>query len=167
MRRLSACAGRPRCLGGVQRDGGTGNDSSFWTVQPCSVMPAAIAGVGPRPGWGRLVWGVQTLSTVPIRYMPCGRVRVWLAKARPRRGSAASRSRNVALSRSMSAVLITPSPCDRRRRVSTRAGVPSPPRRRSERLTTWASKTLRPGRSRGRPPCPGGLDHARFPAWRG
>ena len=57
--------------------------------------------------------------------MPCCSVRVRRASARPRRVSEASRARKVALSRSMEAVLITPSPCDRRRSVSTRAGVPS------------------------------------------
>src|SRR5437764_2143887 len=68
---------------------------------------------------------------------------------------------NVALSRSMYAVLLTPSPCERRLSVSTRAGVPSTrrrsvstTRRRSSRLTTWALRTLRQGRSRGRPPVP-------------
>ena len=64
---------------------------------------------------------------------------------------------------SMSAVLITPSPGDRHRSVATRAGVPSTirrsvstTRRRSSRLRTGASKTLCHGRSRGRPPLPGG-----------
>jgi hypothetical protein len=33
MRRLSTCVGRLRCLGGVQRGGGTYNDSSSRTVQ--------------------------------------------------------------------------------------------------------------------------------------
>jgi CRISPR-associated protein Cas2 len=33
IRRFSAREGRPRCLGGIQRGGGTGNDSSSWTVQ--------------------------------------------------------------------------------------------------------------------------------------
>ena len=48
----------------------------------------------------------------------------------------------------MSAVLITPSPCERRLSVSTRAGVPSTLRRSTsttrrcvDRLTTWAMQT--------------------------
>src|SRR6266702_765861 len=57
--------------------------------------------------------------------MPCCRVKVRRAKARPRRVSDAKRARNVALSRSMYAVLITPPPCERRLRVSTRAGAPT------------------------------------------
>jgi hypothetical protein len=60
---------------------------------------------------------------------PSCSVRVWRANARHRRASGARRSRNVAFSRSMYAVLLTPSPCDRRRSVSTRAGVPSTMRR--------------------------------------
>lgn len=57
--------------------------------------------------------------------------------------------------------VITPCPCERRRSVSTRAGVPatmrrstSTTRRGAERLTTWATQTLRQGRSRGRPAPP-------------
>ena len=55
-----------------------------------------------------------------------------LGAARQCAPSAGQRSQpltNVALSRSMYAVLITPSPCDRRLNVSTRAGVPSTMRR--------------------------------------
>src|ERR671932_2180650 len=36
---------RPRCLGGAQRGGGIRCHSSSRTVQRCSVIPAAIAGV--------------------------------------------------------------------------------------------------------------------------
>src|SRR5712692_6933994 len=96
-----------------------------------------------------------------MRYIPCCKVTVRRASARPRRVSDARRSRKVALSRSMEAVLITPSPCERRRSVSTRAGVPSTmrrststTRRRAYRLTTWAMQMLRQGRSRGRPCAP-------------
>jgi hypothetical protein len=63
---------------------------------------------------GKLACGVQKLSTVPTQNIPSCRVRVWRASARRRRASGARRSRHVALSRSMSAVLLTPSPCDRR-----------------------------------------------------
>jgi hypothetical protein len=128
-------------------------------------MPAASAGVGPPLAGGRRAWGVHKLSTVPMSYMPCGSVSVRRASARPRRVSAVRRSRHGALRRAMAAVLLTPSPCARRRSVSTRAGGPStrrhavaPTRRRSERLTPWASKTWRHRRRRGRPPgpvCPG------------
>src|SRR5437870_1549916 len=62
---------------------------------------------------------------------------------------------------SMYAVLITPSPCERRLSVSTRAGVPSTRRRSmsttrrcTERLRTWAMQRLRHGRRRGRPRVP-------------
>ena len=67
--------------------------------------------------------------------MPCCSVSVRRASARPRRVSDAIRSRNVALSRSMYAVLITPSPCARRLSVSTRAGVPATMRRSTSTTT--------------------------------
>src|SRR5262245_55428754 len=56
--------------------------------------------------------------------MPCCNVQVCRANARPRRVSVKSRSRNVALRRSMSAVLITPSLWERYRIVSTHAAAP-------------------------------------------
>lgn len=97
-----------------------------------------------------------------MRDLPCWQGAVWRASARPRRVREARRARTVACRRAMSAVCMTPSPCERRRSVSTRAGVPSTMRRsvsttrqRSSRLTTWASQPWRHGRRRGRPPCPG------------
>ena len=51
-------------------------------------------------------------------------VNVRRASGRPRRVSDAKRSRNVALSRSMEAVLITPSPCEWRHSVATRPACP-------------------------------------------
>ena len=45
------------------------------------------------------------------------------------RQRAARRARNVALRRSLSAVVLTPSPCERRLRVWIRAGVPTTMRR--------------------------------------
>src|SRR5215831_6765275 len=45
IRRCSAREGRPRCFGGAQRGGGTGNANSSRTVQQWSVIPAAMAGV--------------------------------------------------------------------------------------------------------------------------
>ena len=121
-------AGRPRRLGGAQRDNGTCKDSSAWIVQPWSVIPAALAGgvCGVRD---TLSWGVQQFSTVPTKTMPSGSVIGWRARARHRRASGARRSRNVAVSRSMSAVLLPPPPCERQRSVSTRAGGPAPRRR--------------------------------------
>ena len=115
--------------------------------------PAMAAGVARR----RLACGVQKLYTVPIRYRLCSSVSQRRANARPRRVSVVRRSRKVALSRSMYVVLITPSSCDRRRSVSTRAGAPemrrrstSTTRRCPESLTTWAILTWRQGRMSGR-----------------
>jgi hypothetical protein len=45
IKRCNAPEGRPRRLGGVQRGGGTGNDSSSRIVQQWSVISAAMAGV--------------------------------------------------------------------------------------------------------------------------
>jgi len=47
-------------------------------------------------------------SVVPSKYMPCCKVSVRRASARPRRVSDAKRSRNVACSRSIYAGLMTP-----------------------------------------------------------
>jgi hypothetical protein len=101
------------------------------------------------------------LEMVPTRSIPCSSVTGRRASVRPRRVKAASRSRQVALSRSMSAVAMTPSPCERRLSVSTRAGVPATlrrstaaTRRGSERFTTCASRRCRHGRHRGRPWAP-------------
>src|SRR5215217_4795217 len=44
--RCNAREGRPHCFGGTQRGSGTGNDNSACIVQPWSVIPAAMAGVG-------------------------------------------------------------------------------------------------------------------------
>jgi hypothetical protein len=93
--------------------------------------------------------------------MPCWSGSGRRATARPRRVSAARRWRNVAVSRSLSAVWIPPSPSERGRSVSTRAGVPST-RRRSRsttrrwayRFTTCAMQRLRQHRNRGRPCLP-------------
>ena len=109
----------------------------------------------------RLAWYGQQLSTRPSRYIPCGRVSGRRASALPRRVSAAKRSRNVAWSRALDAVLITPFPCARRLRVSTRVGVPSTlrrsmstTRRGTSRFTTCALESWRQGRRRGRPGAP-------------
>src|SRR5688500_6594282 len=45
IRRFRVWEGRPRLFGGVQRGGGTWNANSARTVQPWSVIPAAMAGV--------------------------------------------------------------------------------------------------------------------------
>jgi hypothetical protein len=118
-------------------------------------MPAAVAVRRRR------AWYVQTLSTLPIRYIPCCSVRGRRAGALPRRVSDATRSRNVAWSRARSAVLSPPCPGERRLRVSTRVGVPSTrrcsrstTRRGPERFTTWARSRWRQGPSRGRPGAP-------------
>src|SRR5437870_4439991 len=106
--------------------------------------PAMIRDPGGH-SWRRGARSAETrmrgtkLYTVPIRYILCCRVTVRRARARPRRVSDARRLRKVALSRSLSAVVITPSPCERRRSVSTRAGalhdaplaLDSPPLRRA------------------------------------
>ena len=166
MRRLSAYEGRPWCWGGGHRGGGTCYDNRACTLHQWSVIPAAMAGVlglprrpTPRGARRRLACGVQQWETVPIRYIPCCSVSVQRASARPRRVSDAKRSRHVALSRSMQAVLITPAPCERRLSVSTRAGVPSTmrrsrsmPRRGAERLMTCAMPRWRQGRLSARAP---------------
>ena len=160
MRRLSAGEGRPRCLGGDPM-------SRRHMIRPQFLCtPAMIRDPGGH-SWRRGARSAETrmrgtkLSTVPSRDIPCCQVTVRRAKARPRRVSNARHSRKVALSRSMEAVFITPSPCERRRSVSTRAGVPSTMRRSTsttrrcaERLTTYATPTLRQARSLGRPGAP-------------
>jgi hypothetical protein len=45
IKRCSVCEGRPRRFGGAQRGSGTSHDSSSCSVQPWSVIPAAMAGV--------------------------------------------------------------------------------------------------------------------------
>jgi hypothetical protein len=55
IRRLSACEGRPRRFGGVQRGGGTCNANISRTVQRWSVIPAAMVGV---------LW----VATVPVAW---------------------------------------------------------------------------------------------------
>src|SRR5262249_37601996 len=84
--------------------------------------------------------------------MPSCSVTVWRASARHRRASGARRSRNVAFSRSIYAVLIIAPPCERHRSVSTRAGAPSTIRRSGATtppppypLTTWAQQIWRHG----------------------
>jgi len=127
------------------------------------VIPVARAGVVTRPWRPSLACGGQTLSTVPIRDSPGCRVRVRRASARQRRASGAQRSRKVAVSRAMDAVLMPPAPGARRLRVSPRAGVPaiirrapSTIRRWTSRFTTCARRRLRQGRNRGRPGVPPG-----------
>lgn len=55
---LSACEGRPRCVGSVQRGGSTCNDSHARTDQPWAMMLAVAGGV-PRPAWARRAGGGQ------------------------------------------------------------------------------------------------------------
>jgi hypothetical protein len=120
-----------------------------------------MAGVMAPPEPHRLACGGPTLETVPSSSLPGGHVTVRRASARPRRVRPARRSRHVAWSRSLSAVLLTPSPGERRLSGSTRPGVPSTRRRSTattgrgaSRFTTWAMKTCRHGRRRGRPWAP-------------
>ena len=111
--------------------------------------------------WENLSCGVQKVIHCAHHKHPLVQGQVWRASARHRRASGARRSLNVAFSRSKYAVLITPSPCDRRRRVSTRAGVPST-MRRSVATTCrplvvfddLGDQDMAPARSRGRPPMP-------------
>jgi hypothetical protein len=84
------------------------------------------------------------------------------ASARPRRVSAASRSQSMAFSGARSAVLLTPGPGERCRRLSRRAGVsstmrrsPSPPRRGASRWPTGALQRVCQACRRGRPGGPG------------
>ena len=84
---------------------------------------------GPAPGVGQTgMWCAEMIDRPDQIHAMLQRQGV-ACQRRLRRASAARRSRNVAFSRSMYAVLLTPAPCDRRRSVSTRAGVPSTMRR--------------------------------------
>ena len=119
----------------------------------------------PAPGGARRrrAGGGPPWSTGPRSDLPGGRGSRRRTSARLRRARGARRARHGAFSRSRSAVLIPPAPGARRRRVSTRAGVPAlmrravaTPRRRSSRLPTGALTIGGHGRRRGRPPCPAG-----------
>jgi len=54
-------ASLPPSRGGTTPAMAAGITDHSWTVQQWSVIPAAIAGVVPRPAWARLACGVQKL----------------------------------------------------------------------------------------------------------
>ena len=98
----SAREGRPRCFGGTQRDGGTCNDK---------VRASSSNGSRSLPPWPALscVHGTTMRSSTLCPPQTSPRAGSGAAcRARHRRASGARRSRNVAFSRSMYAVLITP-----------------------------------------------------------
>ena len=171
--RAIGCArvgGRPRRFGAAHGDRGTWQHLRSGIGQRWVVSPAAMAGgrsghcQGAPAGARRRRRSChqQQFSGQPTSHLPALSTVSVGASARPRRAKGAEEARQVAVSRSLSAVSLTGPRWLAARTVALAASVPRTtrraplaPRRCPDRLTRWPRSTPAARTTRGRPRRPG------------